>query len=41
VLRLCEVGDAKGAVTFLRRHIRQAGENLLRVLREYRAREAA
>jgi DNA-binding GntR family transcriptional regulator len=37
LLRLCEVRKVGPAVTFLRKHIRVAGENLVRVISESRA----
>jgi DNA-binding GntR family transcriptional regulator len=41
LLRLCEARDVRSAVPFLRKHIRDAGANLLEVLARYRAPDAA
>ncbi|HEY4030607.1 MAG TPA: GntR family transcriptional regulator [Caulobacteraceae bacterium] len=41
LLRLCEAREVKAAVAYLKRHIREAGANLARVLSKARAPDAA
>jgi DNA-binding GntR family transcriptional regulator len=41
LLRLCAAGEVKPAVAFLRKHIREAGTNLVRVISEARTVAAA
>jgi DNA-binding GntR family transcriptional regulator len=40
LLRLCEKGDVKKAVQFLRKHITDAGHNLITLLKKKRAKES-
>ncbi|MFC6338027.1 FCD domain-containing protein [Pseudomonas sp. CCM 7891] len=39
LLRLCEQGDVKKAVQFLRKHIQRAGSDLIRLLKKKRTKE--